>query len=302
MHELIYYGIHTLLIFLAARSFAVAAAPPTGSPVAANGHLATDGNHIVNENGEPIQLRGVATHGLQWRGDFYENGEAIEAAAEEWGADVIRLTVYVYEGGYLDNETLTPEDFDVMIDGIVQSCIRSGIYCIIDWHVHHPGDPAFYLDDAKEFFDKMSRKYAGVPNLIYEIANEPNPTGLEGVVEGHYIEWDEIVSYSDEVIPIIRANSPKSLVLVGTPSWSSFGQSSKRDWREIVDNPLDSENIAYVFHFYAAGHSFHTEIDQIAEHLPLFATEWAAATWESDSENDLEKSDIPSRRSVGSPA
>ena len=33
------------------------------TPVEANGSLTTNGNHIVNERGEPVQLRGVATHG-----------------------------------------------------------------------------------------------------------------------------------------------------------------------------------------------------------------------------------------------
>ncbi len=268
----------------------VAAQPVTGgTPVAANGHLATRENHIVNDKGEPIQLRGVCTHGLQWFGSLYENGEAIKAAATEWGADVIRLSVYVYEGGYLDHPKWEQEDFDAMIDNIVQVCIRNGVYVIIDWHVHHPGDPAFYLDDAKVFFEKMSRKYAGIPNVLYEIANEPNATGLEGVVDGRYVEWEDIVRYADEIIPIIRENSPKAMVLVGTPSWSSFGISSGRDWRQVVDSPLKHENVAYVFHFYAAGHSFHAKIDQLAEHLPLFATEWAATTWETDSQNDLAK-------------
>ena len=59
----------------------------------------------------------------------------------------------------------------------------------------------------------------------------------------------------------------------------------------MVDRPLEYDNLAYVFHFYAAGHSFHEEIDQIAAHLPLFATEWAAATWETDSQNDLAKTE-----------
>ena len=278
----------TFLALLAALP--VAAEPMSRrTPVAANGHLATRDNHMVNEQGEPIQLRGVCTHGLQWFGSLYENGEAIEAAADEWGADVIRLSVYVYEGGYLDHPELKPKDFDAMIDNIVRACIKSGVYCIIDWHVHHPGDPAFYLDDAKAFFEKMSRRYAGIPNVLYEIANEPNATGLEGVVDGRYVEWEDIVRYADDIIPIIRKNSPKALVLVGTPSWSSFGLSSKRDWRQVVDNRLKHENVAYVFHFYAAGHSFHAKIDQIAEHLPLFATEWAAATWETDSQNDIVK-------------
>lgn len=271
--------------------------------MAANGQLRTLGNRIVNQDGVAVQLRGVCTHGLQWFGDFYRNGRAIDAAATAWGADVVRIAVYVYEGGYLDHPTLRPEDFDAMIDSIVSRCVAAGIYCIIDWHVHHPGDPGFYLDAAKVFFDKTARRYAGIPNVIYEIANEPNPTGLQGRVEARDVTWADIVSYADEVIPVIRRHSPEALVLVGTPDWCSFGITGGRAWREVVDRPLDHPNVVYVVHYYAAGHSFYDQIDQIAQRLPLFATEWAAASWKRDSSNDLVRTqpwlDVLNRNQIG---
>ena len=271
--------------------------------MAANGQLRTQGNRIVNQDGVPVQLRGVCTHGLQWYGEFYRNGRAVDVAATSWGADVVRMAVYVYEGGYLDHPTLRAEDFDAMIDGIVESCVAAGIYCIIDWHVHHPGDPGFYLDDARAFFDKTARRYAGVPNVIYEIANEPNPTGLKGVVDARDVTWADIVAYADQIIPVIRRHSPDALLLVGTPDWCSFGITGGRDWREVADHPLDHANVAYVVHYYAAGHGFHAQIDEVAKRLPLFATEWAAASWKPESRNDLVKTqpwlDVLNRNQIG---
>ena len=257
------------------------------TPVTENRQLQVIGNNICNQKGDPVQLKGVATHGLQWYGDFYEDRKALTSVIQNWGAKIIRLSVYVYEKGYLDNKNITPEDFDEMIDNIVQTCVDNGAYCIIDWHIHHPGDPAFYLKDAKDFFEKMSSRYGHLDNIIYEIANEPNPTGLKGVVEGRYVTWKDIKEYAAEIIPIIRKNAPESLVFVGTPSWSSFGISSGKPWQEIVNNPINEKNIVYVVRFYAAAHKFSAEVDEIAKSLPLFATEWAAATYETTSENDL---------------
>ena len=257
------------------------------TPVSKNGWLEVKKNKICNENGNPIQLRGVATHGLQWFGDFYRDGKVIKHAIKSWGADIIRLSVYVYEQGYLDNPKLKPEDFDLMIDKTVRTCIENGVYCIIDWHIHHPADPAFYLKDAKTFFEKMSQKYGHLPNILFEIANGPNPTGLKGKVKGRYVTWQDIKNYAKEIYPIIRKNAPKSLILVGTPSWSSFGISSGKDWQEVTNNPIHDQNTVYVVHFYAAGHKFSAEIDRIAEKLPIFATEWAAASWSRESKNDI---------------
>ena len=244
-----------------------------------------DGTHLVNAKGEEVQLKGVATHGLQWFGDFYKDGVAVEVAAKDWNVQVVRLTVYIYEGGYLDNQKLKPADFDAMIFSLADSCIDNGIYCIIDWHVHHPGFPSHYLKDAKLFFDKMAKRYAGVPNIMYEIANEPNRTGYKEI-EGHEVTWKEIKEYADEVIPVIRKHSPQAIVLVGTPAWSSLGQSAGMKWEEIAKDPLGHDNVLYVVHFYAAGHTFFAAVDQAASKLPLFVTEWAAATWKVDSKND----------------
>jgi endoglucanase len=256
----------------------------------------------VNAAGEPVQLKGFGTHGLQWFGDFYENGIAIKAAAENWNVDIMRVTVYVYEGGYLDNPERSPEDFDKTIFKMVDQCIESGIYCIIDWHVHHPGFPSYYLPDAKEFFDKMAKRYAGVPNVMYEICNEPNRSGYKDI-EGHDVTWSEIKEYANEVIPVIRKHSPNSVILVGTPSWSSLGLSTEGNWQDIADSPLKQDNIAYVLHFYAAGHKFHETIDEAAAKLPIFVTEWAAASWKNDSENDPESAakwlEVLNRHKIG---
>lgn len=260
------------------------------TPVERHGQLRVQGAHLVDSAGKAVQLKGFATHGLQWFGDFYKGGAAIESAAKDWNADVIRLSVYIYEQGYLDNPNLTPADFDKMIFSIADACVANGVYCIIDWHIHHPGFPSHYLRDAKLFFDKMAKRYAGVPNILYEIANEPNKTGYNDIA-GHEVAWPEIKEYANKVIPVIRKHSPDAIILVGTPAWSSLGQSGGMKWQDIADAPLKQKNILYVIHFYAAGHNFDGVVDKAAKRLPLFATEWAAATWKTDSTNDPEAAD-----------
>lgn len=34
------------------------------------------------------------------------------------------------------------------------------MYVIVDWHILSDSDPNNHIDDAKEFFDKVSKKYA----------------------------------------------------------------------------------------------------------------------------------------------
>jgi endoglucanase len=268
-------------------------------PLRVNGKLKVIGTQLCNEAGNPIQLRGVSMHGIQWFHQYYDNGQAIKDAAKYWGADVIRIPMYIYEDGYLSNKNIKPEDFRMLIDKYVETCEEAGIYAIIDWHVHHPGDPNYSIDSAKAFFRYMSSKHANKKNVLYEICNEPSEAGLlssENIlgitVTGHYVEWPEIKSYAEAIIPIIRANDPNAVILVGTPSWSTLGLSRNRDWHEIANNKLQFDNVMYVFHFYAVSHTFLSSINDAAKVLPLFCTEWASSDWMDNSQNDFTKGQL----------
>lgn len=297
-------------IMTVAMASAAVGAPLT--PVAANGRLSVKGTHIVNERGEPVQLRGFASHGMQWFRSFYAFGAAFEAAADLWGADVLRLTIYLSEDGYLTSKTISKQEFEDMIDTYVKVAAAKGIYIILDWHVHKPGWPGYYLKESKEFFAKMSLKYGIMPHVMWEIANEPSEAALTseqsggtGTDPGHYVDWPEIVSYANEVIPVIRANSPKSIILVGTPSWSTLGVSTRgaESWKNVADNPLADPNVVYVIHYYAAGHTFQDALEKASERLPLFASEWAGSSFQETSALDEAKGkafvDMLARRKIG---
>ena len=285
--------LHSLLVltFLISLNSCQTAKLDPNTPVGKNGWLHTEGNKLINEHGQPVQLRGVATHGLQWYGDFYKDGNAIKQAAVSWGVDVVRLSVYVYEGGYLENEKISPEGFDQMIEPIIETCIENGVYVILDWHIHHPGNPAFYLNDAKDFFTKYTKKYGQYPNLIWEIANEPNEAGRHHDDPKKRVSWAEVKEYAKEVIPVVRKEAPKSLILMGTPDWSSFGIAKGKDVNIVINDPIEDNNVAYTFHFYAGGHKFSEKLDYIASKVPVFITEWAACSWDMGSPNDMESTE-----------
>ena len=84
------------------------------------------------------------------------------------------------------------------------------MYVIIDWHILHDLDPNVYKEDAKDFFNEMSAKYADYDNVIYEICNEPNGG----------TNWNSVKNYANEIIPVIRANDSDAIIIVGTPNWS----------------------------------------------------------------------------------
>jgi len=246
---------------------------PAGNPVAVNGQLSVCGVRLCNQSGTAIQLRGMSSHGLQFFPNCV-NTDSLAALRNDWKADFIRLSMYVQEGGLASD----PTGFTNKVNGLVDDATALGLYVIVDFHILTPGDPNFNLGLAKTFFTNVTAKHAGNNNVLYEIANEPNG-----------VSWDAIKSYADQVIPVIRKNSPNSVVLVGTRGFSSLGLTDGSDEKEILADPVDFRNVMYTFHFYAASHGADRRavVARAATELPLFVSEFGSQTFTGDGTNDF---------------
>ena len=225
--------------------------------VSYNGWLKIDGTSLVNEKGELIQLRGMSSHGLQWYGNLVTE-ENIKVLKDEWGSNVFRLAMYTAEGGYLSNKSLK----DVVIKN-VDMLIDNDMYVIIDWHILSDNSPSSHLNEAIEFFDYMSEKYANKPNVIYEICNEPHDTN-----------WNnDIKPYADKVVRTIRNNSENSIIIVGTNTWS-------QDVLDPINNRIDDDKVMYALHFYSGTHTSWLRDrakKAIESGIPIFVSEWGTS-------------------------
>jgi hypothetical protein len=242
------------------------------SPLAANGKLSVSGTQLVNKNGTAIQLRGMSTHGTQWYTEDY-NFNSLSVLVNKWGIDVFRIAMYpsdkpdATKNSYEGN----PAFWKGYVDNLVDICGSLGVYSIIDWHVLTPGDPndPTYLPMAKEFWDYMSKKHAGKNQVMYEICNEPNG-----------VTWSTVKAYANIIIPIIRANDPNAIIIVGSPTWSSDVDIAAADpIKDPVDATKLATNVMYTFHFYAASHgqSYRDKITAArAKGLAIFVTEWGS--------------------------
>lgn len=265
------------------------AAPPPGSPVAINGKIAVCGTKLCNKAGKPIQLRGMSTHGLQWYANCI-NDASLDALATDWKADIMRVSMYVQEGGYAKN----PKKFTSLVNSIVEKLTARGLYVIIDWHMLDPGDPYFNLERAKTFFASVAKTHKAKINVMYEVANEPNG-----------VSWNRIKNYHEEIVPVIRAKDPDSVILLGTRAWSSLGVSDGADEQEVVDNPVNATNIMYTFHFYAASHGndYLNALSRAADKVPMFVTEFGTQNYTGHGANDFVQSqkylDLMAQKKIG---
>ena len=225
-----------------------------------NGRLQLIGKQLCNQQGKPIQLKGLSTFGISYRPECITY-DAMKSIKEFWGANLIRATVYDDDFSNTLNYNQSPEFNKAMVDSIVRWSEQLGLYCIIDWHILRQGNPnAKVHAGADAFFQEMSSKYAKKTHIIYEICNEPN---------GKSVTWDSIVPYANRIIPIIHKNSPKAVVLVGSPHWCQA--IDKVEPKKLID----TSNVMYVFHFYASTHFRLIPVftEQI-HRIPVFVTEW----------------------------
>jgi endoglucanase len=250
-------------------------AAPAPTPVSTHGALRVCGTHLCNRLGQPVQLRGMSTHGIQWYANCV-NGPSLDVLARDWRADLLRVSMYVQEDGYASD----PRRFTELVDDYIDLATARGLYVIVDWHILDPGDPWANVDRARTFFAEIARRHRGADNILYEIANEPSG-----------VSWSRIRSYAEQVIPVIRAQDPNAVVLVGTPGWSSLGVSEGGDERQVVKDPVRAANVVYTFHFYAAshGHAYLDTLARAADKLPMFVTEFGTQKYTGDGSDNFSR-------------
>lgn len=233
--------------------------------------LHTEENKLVDENGKAIILRGVAIEdpgyglgrGLNER-DFVE-------LTQNWKVNVIRIPVHpdLWE----QNPSYTTD----YLDKIILFGKKYGMYILLGWHAHgnpitgevehveyqypykgNPYNPDFDL--AVQFWEKISERYKNNPGVMYSIFNEPA-----------YMSWDEWGPVAEQLIDIIRARNPNSLILVSGVEWGY-------DLREVGKNPIGRNNILYEVHPYPGQANQHGPWDEyfgyLAEKYPVFVGEW----------------------------
>ncbi len=201
----------------------------------------------------------MSTAGLQWYAEVV-NDRAFTALARDWKADLVRLTMYVGERGYSVHPGLM-----VHMEKGIELAIAHGLYVIINWAVHIPGNPNDETyRGAQDFFDRLSRKYGRYPNILYEIMSEPNGD----------VDWaKDLKPYAEKTVATIRANDPDGIILIGSGTWST-------DIDIAAADPVSGHNLAYTFHFYAGTHG-DRELNKVkaalARGVAVFASEWGTS-------------------------
>lgn len=233
-----------------------------------------------------LEMHGISFgwHNLWPR--FY-NGQALNNIHNDWGCRIFRAAIgadTLYETlngsdhhpGYIED----PQAALNCLYAVVDAAVECGAYIIVDWHSH-----LIHQKEAEQFFTAVAEKYAGVPNVIYELFNEPVCFSFENGSENPYEDlgnpeamkayWAALKAYAEPLVKIIeKANGDyKPLILMGCPSWD------QRIDLPAADPIKGYDNLMYTVHFYAGTHKkeLRDACDAaIAAGIPVFISECAA--------------------------
>lgn len=253
-------------------AFSEAPSVDGSTPYGQHGALHVENGKLTDADGNTVQLYGMSTHGIAWFPQ-YINYDSFRTLRDDWNTNCIRLAMYTAEyGGYCaggDKEQLK----QLVRDG-VSYATELGMYVIVDWHILSDCDPNQNKDEAIAFFREMAEVFADNDNVLYEICNEPNGG----------TSWDSIKSYAEEVIPVIRAQKPDAVILVGTPTWS-------QEIDKAAASPLDDSNVMYTLHFYAGTHKddLRNRLETCVQNgLPVFVSEFGMCDASGNGANDFD--------------
>lgn len=240
-----------------------------------HGALSVDGTKLVDQNGDPLRLYGMSTHGIAWFPQ-YVSYDTFRTLRDDWNTNCVRLALYTDEyNGYSSGGN--QEELKSLIKNGIDYATDLGMYVIVDWHVLNDQDPNVHKEDALAFFREISSLYSDHTNILYEICNEPNG----------YATWDSVKSYADEVIPAIRENDPDAVILVGTPTWC-------QNIDQAAASPLAFDNVMYTLHFYAATHTddLRSRLETaVNDGLPVFISEFGMCDASGNGGNNFDQAD-----------
>jgi len=199
----------------------------------------------------PIFFKGPSLYWSDGTGTPFYNIETVDWFVDNLQIGVIRAAMgiryykesseEVNKSGGVAGYYFNPEGQKSYMKKVVDAAIANDIYVIVDWHSHQAHNEATGTNNAVDFFKWMANEYKGVPNIIWEVYNEP-----VGASQG------QVDSYANTIVSALRAAGNTNLVLIGSPSYSTQPSGQASTWGSKDDN------VAFTFHFYAGTHTFNS--------------------------------------------
>jgi endoglucanase len=252
--------------------------------VAAHGKLRLNGLQLSGARGEPVQLVGVDTPEIQFRGACFSAASML-ALTKDWGVSVVRVRFQAGARGGFTGDPASASQMQQLF-AAVDAVGAAGVYAVVSFAPVNNGDPNAFLlgtgagsGPAITFWRAVAQRYVGKPFVLYDIAGQP----------GRF-DWATVLKpYHDAVIGAIRAVDPDTIILAAT---GNFNQRLQDPALQPVARP---RHVMYSVMWASKSDSFsvvQTRFAAGAGAVPVFALGWKGSDHNESVGPDLPNSSL----------
>jgi hypothetical protein len=234
--------------------------------------LRTDGKWVVDEDGNEVVLRGVATVEPGWGmdypdqngGNFWETLTHLTDESRGWYPGVVRVPCTI--GGW-ENAGGPSAYAAEYLDRIVDHCAENGVYVMIDHHLVKEDESDETDRKMRRFWNDIAPRYADRSHVIYELYNEPTEPAYWDDDERAWSAWKDV---AQPWVDLVQDHAPDRPLIIGSPRWTSLPHMAPED-------PFEGDNLIYSGHIYPANgepEGFDEIYGQPANEVPVMITEF----------------------------
>ncbi len=238
--------------------------------------LQTEGNRIIDDNGEQVWLQGVNVPSLEWNPDGEHVISSILVAVNDWNANLIRLPVldkfwFGHGEGWREQD-----DGGVAYRKLIDECIKTanaiGAYVILDLHRYMAPDK-----DALKFWESASESYKNQTGVLFGLFNEPHDVDWQVWKQGGEVEaeWEmkNIVGHQC-LVNTVRQSGAENIIIAGGLDWA-YDLSGVLSGYALQDKNW-ANGIVYDAHVYNWKRDWEDNFLAVSEKYPVIIGEWGA--------------------------
>ncbi len=286
-------------------------APNTYAKAGTDDMLHTEGNRIVDYNGQTVRLFGMNCPGLEWMTASGDVTKAVAAAFDRWEANLVRLPMNQdFWFGYHSSQTDDGAAYRKQISDIAAIAQDRGKYLWLDLHWSnagtewgkHTGQHKMPDGNSLVFWKSVAKEYKNHPYVLFGLYNEPYDIAWSVWKNGGRVFEDVNVTENNTrakknvrynavgmqtLINAIRAQEANNLIIVGGLDWGFDLSNATNDKYKLTDTP-EGNGIAYDTHPYPwKSKNWSALIDKTGEKFPVIVGEFGA----KPDDNDPQKPD-----------
>jgi endoglucanase len=239
----------SVLLISCALLMAIALLPTSEAAARPALSIAVSGDHLVDQNGAPVVLRGANTSGTEYacvsENSIFDGAQEASpssiAAMRSWGFNAAR--VELNESCWLGVQGVKPAysgpAYQQAIEHYVDALNAAGMYVVVDMHFSSTGGankaggqhPMPDVRYAPTFWTSVAAAFKGNPAVIFDLFNEPYPNhntdsaaAWTCVLRGSAGETCKGFTYQaagmQQLLDSVRGTGATNVIMVGGPQYA----------------------------------------------------------------------------------